>query len=318
VEPWEEVAEPLVRGRLSHRVGQAVADQAVSSGTNVVVMVVAARTLSIESFGAFGSLYLVYLLVTSGIRALVGEPALVRLPHPPHWKRDAFAAGTGIAIGASALVAGIGWAVLPDQRSAVLALALLLPFTTLQDVGRYLAFAEHRPTVALWSDLAWFVLAGVGLAALGAGGHWTAASIVIAWGGAGAAAGFLGLWLHQAGLTIPQLDWVRANRTLASRYFGLFATSAAVSQGTGLFLGMVAGLAEVAALRGGQTVFGPLNVLFAGVTAVAIPDVTRRGAESPASRRILVVIALGLGTAAARVTVAALLLPDSIGRAALC
>lgn len=78
--------EPVALGGIRRRVGVAVIDQTLSAGSNVMIAVVAARLLGASEFGVFGVTYLIYVISTGIIRAMVGEPALVRSHENPHWR----------------------------------------------------------------------------------------------------------------------------------------------------------------------------------------------------------------------------------------
>src|SRR5690348_6206013 len=94
---------PSVRVRglrtLASRAGWNLADQAVSSATNLVLSVLAARNLSVEGFGAFAVAFTVYSFLISGGRALISRPLTVRYTSggPEHF-RTASRAATGATV----------------------------------------------------------------------------------------------------------------------------------------------------------------------------------------------------------------------------
>ena len=53
-------------------------DQAISSASNVLVSILAARVLGVSDFGWFGLVLITYVATQGAARALVGEPLLVR------------------------------------------------------------------------------------------------------------------------------------------------------------------------------------------------------------------------------------------------
>ena len=74
---WRGLSEAVAAG-VNRRRALVMADQGVSSLSNVVVSIFVARSLSSDGFGAFGVATVVYLLVQGTSRALIGEPLLSR------------------------------------------------------------------------------------------------------------------------------------------------------------------------------------------------------------------------------------------------
>ena len=79
------------------RLGVATIDQAISGASNILISILAARILGIESFGLFGLVFLVYVLALGSARALGGEPLLL---HPVEAEaRPGDASGTASVVG---------------------------------------------------------------------------------------------------------------------------------------------------------------------------------------------------------------------------
>jgi O-antigen/teichoic acid export membrane protein len=298
--------------------GIAVVDQGVSAATNVSVTIVAARSLSAEDFGVFGVLFLVYLIAIGAVRALVGEPALVRLPHPAGWRGDVLGSGLLISLLAAGAVAVGGGILLEEHRTAVVLLVVLLPLMVLQDLGRYIAFAERRPAHALRLDLTWAVAQTLALSAVVVGGgHLSLVAVVGAWSLGGAVGGVHALRRNHWSRPHLSSRWVRASWEYSWRYLSTFATTAGIAQVTAIALGGVAGVTAVGALRAVQVLFGPLNVLFTGVVAALVPEAAQPEHAEAAARHRLVGISAGLAVLAGGVVVGGLVVPSWVGHAAL-
>jgi O-antigen/teichoic acid export membrane protein len=135
----------------------AVADQAVSSATNIVAVIAAAPLMSAADFGRFSVLYAVFTVSLGVGRALVCTP--LTLSDEP---RRTFIPGIlvllGVGVLAAAIFSGIGiWFADGDSLVAVLgglALATVLPL----DLCRALMTREQRPAIALVYDLTWLAL----------------------------------------------------------------------------------------------------------------------------------------------------------------
>jgi hypothetical protein len=259
-----------------------VADQAFSSSTNFALALVVARTVGVREFGAFSLVFATYTIVLGISRAVATEPLAVGYAGADEAAmRSATAAATGasVVLGVLAGVACAAAALLGDGslREGLLALALVLPGLVLQDAWRLAFFAAGRGAAAFVNDVTWAVALTVGLAFLLArNGNPAIPHLLLVWGGAATIAAVVGA--VQAG-TPPAVvragQWLRETSGLWTRYAGEFVTTVAGAQLTLFGVGLVAGLAETGALRGGQVVLGPLNVLFMGTALVAVPEAIR-------------------------------------------
>lgn len=301
------------------RLGWGLADQALSSLTNFAVGILIARSVGTREFGAFALAFATFIVLMGVTRGLVAEPLTIRYSalSEERW-RGAVRRGTGVAVivgvvgGAGCLVVALltGGAL----RDAFLALAVCLPGLLLQDSWRFAFFALGRGRTAFLNDLTWAVLLVPGLLALNAANRVTVAGAVLVWGGAALVAGVVGILQSRA---VPDLraslGWIKEQRDIAPSLVGESLSSAGAQQ-LGLFgIGAVAGLAATGALRAGQLLLGPLQVLFLGVYLVAVPEAVRLLRAG----RNLVRPALALSTVLSGIAVAAglavLALPSTVG-----
>jgi O-antigen/teichoic acid export membrane protein len=229
--------------------------------------------------------------------------------------------GTALALGllAAALVAGVAAALAGPARSALLALAIVLPALLLQDAWRYAFLATGDPVRAVVNDGFW---AGMQLLLVGgliATGRQSVGTLVLAWGAAGACSAVLGVF--QAGV-VPQpvaaRRWLRRHADLVPRFLGEFLVSTGVSQLSLWLVGVVSGLSTLGALRGAMVLIGPLRIFVTAAPAAAIPELVRRHRGDPlALRRAALLIGTALATAVAAWGVVASVAPDSVGEAIL-
>src|SRR4051794_2286041 len=111
--------QPSCPGRLRGsflRKAVGVADQGVTSISNLLLSVAIARQSTPSEFGMFGIAFALYLGCLTIVRGTVGTVAVLRLSQVEHanavaLQRDGFAASVGIGVGLGALLAGIGLAV---------------------------------------------------------------------------------------------------------------------------------------------------------------------------------------------------------------
>lgn len=307
------------------RLGWGVADQALSSLTNFALALVVARAVDLREFGAFSIVFATYTIVLGIARAVATEPLAVRYSGAGEAelrRATAAAAGVSLSVSVAAAAACAGASAVSDGALAdgLLALAVVLPGVVVQDSWRLSFFAAEKGRSALANDLVWAVLLTAGLALLLArSGPPSAAEVLLVWGAAGGLAAIAGGFQTRA---LPSLRrtpaWLRDTSALSSRYAGEFLTTVAGTQLTLFGVGVVAGLAQAGALRGGQVVLGPLNVLFMGTALVAVPEALRALRESRRRLEVVVAKVSGVLTVAALVWgIAVLALPDSAGEAVL-
>ncbi len=303
------------------RLGWGLSDQALSSLSNFLLGVAVARVLDAREFGAFGLAFATYLIGLGATRAIVSEPLTVSYSaaSPPEWKRATHqATGAALAIGvlAGVLCVLVGSFASPTIRDGFVPLGVSMPGLLLQDVWRYSFFARARGRSAFLNDLIWTLLLFPTLITLVLLNHVTVVWLVAGWGGTASIAALAGA--YQARL-IPQplaaMRWWRGHRKLAAPYLGEFIARNGSHQVTLYFAAAIVGLAAAGALRAGQIVFGPLNVVMTGVALFATPEGVRAAKSSPDKLlHLTALVSVGLALVGAICGFAAFLLPDAVGK----
>lgn len=308
----------------ARRVGWTFVDQAISSLTNFALTLFAARELSREEFGAFAIALTTYYVFLGVSRALASEPFMVRFGAQVSGdSAAAIASATAIALALGLIALVVCAAVAPflhgQLRHAVLLVGLALPGLLLQDGWRFVFFARGQPKHAAFNDLVWAVVQFPLLGAFIAFGGLTLDRALAAWGIAAVVAGIVGS--RQTGV-IPRLSlalgWLRGTRDLGPRYVVEFFAVSGTSQVAGYALGAIAGLAALGSLRGAQVLFGPINVLFLGATAIVIPELVRLRTRRPeALFKACIQTACALASVPLVLGVLLLMLPPRVGREVL-
>ncbi|WKV71768.1 hypothetical protein AW27_009670 [Streptomyces sp. PCS3-D2] len=291
-----------------------VLDQAASSATNILVLVLAARLSSASAFADFSMVYVAFSVLLGLNMAYVGQSLVLE-------KGDGLGAAcrsaTGFTGAASAaagvLLAMTGFALPGATGRAFLALGLVLPLVLLQDGLRYCFSALRAPERALAADGLRLVCVVAALAVQPEGA--SAGRLVLVWGLSALPALAVGLWLlrpHVRGSRADLRPYLRRGH-LGQRFVVEFAVGNGSSQLAVLGLGVFATPLAVGALRGATTLFGPLNVLFNSANAFGPPVLGRLGGKRATVRATaalgLVLAAIGAGWATALY-----LLPDRLGR----
>jgi len=263
----------------------AAADQALSSGTNVVTLLVAARTLAPAEFGAIVVALGVGMVAVTAQRALVGDTLLAcgsALPDEARrpMMRDALATAT--AIGALGAAAGLAAGALPYPLTADVGwMAVWLPAVALQDAYRYAFFCARRPDQALRADAGWAVVQGAVLLGALLTGRVTAPVFLAAWGLGGLAGALVGAAL--AGLTPVggrPGRWLRRTRHLSGWFAGQTLVAQSHSQLVVFVVGGALGTAAVGGLRAIQLILMlPAQSLLLAAQSMIVPALARREAR---------------------------------------
>jgi O-antigen/teichoic acid export membrane protein len=269
------------------RLGWGVADQVVSSLTNFAVSIYVVHVLGAVQFGAFSLAYVTYGFALNASRGLATDPLMVRFSGTdvPTWRRavtscTGTAAVTGLTIGAC--VIAVAAVIHGAAGEAFLALGLTLPGLMLQDSWRYSFFALGRGGQAFLNDTIWALTLLPALALLRMTGHANVFWFVFAWGITATIAAAVGPFQARV---IPRLagtwDWLSGHRDLGPRYL-IEGTSYSVSTQVRTYgIGIILGLAALGSVQAASTLFGPMTILFLGMSLVTIPEAARVLLRSP-------------------------------------
>lgn len=158
-----------------------VLDQAASSATNILVLVLAARLSSASGFADFSMVYVTFSVLLGLNMAYVGQSLVLEKGERLGAEcRSAlgFTAAASAAVGTLLLLVGLALA--GATGTAFLALGLVLPLVLLQDGLRYCFSALRAPERALAADALRLVCVVAALALQPEGA--SAGRLVLAWG----------------------------------------------------------------------------------------------------------------------------------------
>ena len=272
-----------------------VADQAASSATSFLLMIVGAHQLGPSKLGEVVLGFTSYVVLLGFGRALVTQPLVVAssAAAPGDAATDTRSGITvTVLIGASGSVVMAALGVLLGG-AAGRGLLLFAPWMTmalLQDYWRSVLFRDGRGRAAAINDTIWLVAMAVGVSATWAmESEW---GVVASWGFGATVAALLGV----AQTRVRPLSLTRSwslwrgygwpfGRWLAAETIGYTAgTYAAVFVIAGLL-----GTAAIGGLRAVQTVFGPITILAPAVSLPALPVLVRRLHHSIARAKAMTV-----------------------------
>jgi O-antigen/teichoic acid export membrane protein len=285
------------------RLGWGVADQGVSSVSNLALGLFVARSFDAASFGAFALAFVTYTVVINAVRGLGTDPLLVRFSGEPddRWRgATSSAAGTALTVGvtAGALCVVAGLMLPPPVGPVFVALGIGLPGLALQDSWRFAFFAAGRGSSAFLNDLSWTLLLLLAVLAMHVRGQGSAVQCLLAFGFTAALAAVLG---GVQARTLPRWRqtrrWLIAHRALSARYLLENVSISGASQVRAFVVGAVVGLAAVGEVRASEMLMGPFSVLLMGISQVAVPEASRVLHSQPGLLRRFCLV-LGGGQAA--------------------
>lgn len=312
---------PASRGGAGRRAGLVTIDQAISSGTNVLVFIYVAHALAPIDFGRFSILFLVAALAQGTVRSLISVPLLVHPEDADDRPRALIGSATYVGLAGGLPCLGVGalmtWAGSPlGPGLAVLGACLAL--LQVHDLGRYLAIGRGTPGRAILLDLLWIVLMVAAFVAVHLAGTVSLAWLMLGWAGSGALAG---LWvLAQYGVPLGRelsLDWLRERWGFSWRTLVANLSASAGALIAAALMTLVSTAIAVAAVRASLLLGRVGSAAQQAIGSSALADISR---EKPDDRGLLrhQRRALLLAMVAAGVNVVVLVfLPDVVGSALL-
>lgn len=299
--------------------GWNLADQLLSSVTNVAMSILIARNVTAEGFGTFAIAFLIFSLIIGVVRALVAMPLSMRNAADEgaarrRTVRDALGASLVMGLLSSGALV-IAWPVVGGQLGLTLAaLAVSLPALMLQDTARYAFLAWARAELATLNDFVWalvqFLLSGLLIVT----GHATTPALVLAWG-MGAAVALLVACVQLRAVPSARafLPWMSKHKDITRYLLGQFAVTQGAAQGGVLLFGGLMGVANVGALRAAQTLTGPLAIVSNATMNFGIPLVARQDRMPRRAFSLAAMASTGMFLVGVAYTLVLLLLPDHLG-----
>lgn len=317
----------IVAVRLSGLAGRAswnLFDQALSSGSNAALSVVVARQADASAFGAFSIAFTLFILLSSISRSGISQPLVILFADASDQDflaQARRACGWALIVGASF---GVPMVVLSTifsgaMEGVLLTTGLIAAPLLLQDALRFVFVCRGQPARAALNDAAWAALFGVAVAILLSRQENRPWTFLAAWGVTGLLAAVLGLvqvaWL-------PDLrgaaGWAWTHRRNSAYLVGEVLSVFGAVQLALLIVAFRLGNEAAGALRGAQTLLGPLTVVTTAAVSFAIPEIVRR--PNLSARKGLAAAAILSGSLVvfdATFGLSLSLLPDSAGEAAL-
>lgn len=321
----------MVRGRtpgggsggLRNRAAWVMADQAISSLSNAGLSLLVATQVSRADYGAFAIAFSVYGFAIAMTQSTAGQVLSIRYAGAgpqEHRAASKSAVGTTLALGilAGLLLTGSWLLLAPPLDRVLLAFGVLLPGLLVQDAWRSVFISRGTPAQAFWNDLVWLALQTLSIGGLLLYGSSSVTHYVLAWGISAGTAALLGI--VQTGVRPKLVGWrswlIEHRQITAPSAAGAFAVIGA-GQLAFIAVASIGSLADVGALRGSQTLLGPMNIISFAITALAIPEVARR----QLSKRQFLTVAAAISGVLVLVNLVwggiFLVLPDSVGEALL-
>jgi O-antigen/teichoic acid export membrane protein len=262
------------------RMSAVTLDNLIFSVSSLLVFIWSAHVLEPADFGRFALVLLVFVFVQGSlVRSLVSWTVMVHPEDADSRPRAVLGSAVLLALGAALLVLAAGALLqLGDSGlgSSLLVVGALMPLLAVQEVGRFIAFAQAKPSRAIVIDVLWLVLTVVALCAIQLLGAMSLLWMVVGWGGTGALAG---LWVFvQQGVPRGRdisLTWLKERWDFSWRSLVAASSSATVALlGTAL-VAAVSGPLAVAAVRAALLLERPSTTVQTAVATSAGADIAR-------------------------------------------
>jgi O-antigen/teichoic acid export membrane protein len=295
-----------------------MADQVLSSGTQLLLIVLVARQADPTTFGAVSVALLVHGFLLGVVRAAIAEVVLLRCRASPSGSRNEARVGLFLTLSAGGAAAvgllAVGIAVGGEVGHYLQLVALAAPAVYAQDVLRYVAYGTGRIRHAIVVDGVWMgVQILVSVALMGAG-EATPSRLFLAWiAGAVAGASAGGFLLRVLPQPVALSRWWVDERARASGFVTDFLVANGLMQGSFILLSVLLPLDEFGGLRVAFLSLSPLANLLAGVRTLTLAHLAGLRTHPAHARRRALHLALALAGAGVVYGIGLVLLPDRWG-----
>lgn len=304
----------------SNRAAWGLGDQIFSSATNFGVNILIARSLGAASFGAFSIAFTTYILFLNLSRAVNTEPLTIRFTDVDHssWSeatRRASACTLLVGLAGSIVCGAVGLLTSGDLAVSFLALAISLPGLLYLDMWRFAFFAQGKGHRAMLTDILWAIFMFPAMFWVLTGPDVSLFLLVMAWAGSAVVGGVIAAIVWGVRPSFSKVrQWLRDHRDLTPSFVGELAAVSSAGQLALIGIGFVASLTVVGAYRAAYVLFGPLRIIFQGMTLYGVPEAVRVLRDSPQRlRRATRVGALVLALVALAYGMALMVMPDRWG-----
>ena len=266
-------------------------DQFASSATNLVLVLLASRQLSLSAVGALGIAMLVFVACNGLSKACTSEVLVVRhSASSPIVQRHAtgcalsLACAVGTAAGTCCLVSSLFLS--EPLAGAMRGISVGLPILLLQDAGRFALIVAQRAKIALASDLGWLLVSSALLIVVPLGPRESGLAVSL-WV-IGALAGAIIEFAFLGTPFVPIRSIMRfasSNIYLSKRFIVEYMLVSSSTLASSSVVVAFAGLSGAGIFRLAQTVMGPFSTLIQGLSLVATPRLVRLGDPVRVKRR---------------------------------
>jgi O-antigen/teichoic acid export membrane protein len=295
-----------------------MADQVLSSGTQLLLIVLVARQADPTTFGAVSVALLVHGFLLGVVRAAIAEVVLLRCRARPSESRREARVGLFLTLSAGGITGVglfcVGLAVGGEVGHYLQLVALAAPAVYAQDVLRYVAYGTGRIGLAIAVDGIWMGVQVLLSVVLTGAGEATPSLLILAWiVGAVAAASAGALFLRLLPRSVALGHWWMEERARAGGFVTDFLVANGLMQGSFILLSVLLPLDEFGGLRAAFLCLSPLANLLAGVRTLTLAHFAGLRAHPARARWRAIQMALALAGTGAIYAIGLMLLPDRWG-----
>jgi O-antigen/teichoic acid export membrane protein len=282
----------VIPDRLAVLASWSLLDQSIVSGTNFIVMILAARTFGPATFGIFAFLITVLTFMEATQRSLITTPHNVIGVNKPGESYARYTSTLGVAqlglAGVFALATAIAGLVILQFHSQAGLLTIATGFAAagwqLQEFTRRVLFTEHRLPAVVAGDATAYLGRTLLVIALFVSGSLSAPLLMVLYGGTWFAGAIVGFW-NIRGVLVRSFDraYVRENWDFGRWLFASNAVGHLPQYVLAALLSSVLSVSAYGAYRAFEQLANGTNVPLSALSNVLRPRMARQARYGPAS-----------------------------------
>jgi O-antigen/teichoic acid export membrane protein len=263
-----------------------VLDQALSSASNFLLVLMVARTATVHVFGGFSLVYLLYGLVLGAIRAAGGDVLLTKTRPSMHGFEGNRRSLLGLAVVFGTIIGilliALSFLFSGTSATSLAALGATLPALLLQDCMRYYFFAGREAGRAAVVDGIWLLLQVAAFIVIAAVITVPSPSLfLLVWGVCAALAALAGsVWWRIRPRFRHLGSWFHKDAGRSASFLADFAFMIGAGYIYIYLIGAILGLGAVAGIRGAQQLYFPFQTIIAAIRVVSLPAFTAANEKS--------------------------------------
>ena len=305
-----------VGGSAISRAMWGLAGQGANTAGNVIATFFVAANSTTSDFGAWAVGYACALGILPITRSVSATPMMITShAHGLETERSAVATGWWVGVMGGVGLVLVSFTLAGPVAESLLVFGIVLPLLTLQDTCRYVFLSRRQPALSARMDTTWLFIQLAGFGGLLVCGAVSGTNATLVWAVSALVsctwsvrAGAISLSPRQALTYLQRRRWALTRLLLDAVLNGVSTIALPV------VLAATSGLSAAAALRAGQTLFGPVSVLVAGLSPIFVVEAVHDLRRGRSRWRLVWIWTGAIGLLGGVYGALILVMPDSVGR----